>query len=69
MKRTNDIEKMAEEFPDGLADYRSGIVIAVAQVIAVVQVQSLAQELPHAAGTARKNINLLAIKLPQMFNL
>lgn len=31
-----------------------GIVTAVSQVTAVVQVQSLACELPHATGTAKK---------------
>ena len=31
-----------------------GVVFAVALVAAVVQFQSLAQELPHAAGTGKK---------------
>ena len=33
---------------------RSGIVTAVAQVTAMVQVQSLAWELPHALSAAKK---------------
>ena len=32
----------------------SSFITAVAWVTAVVQVQSLAQELPHAMGTAKK---------------
>ena len=39
---------MSREFPDGLSSEGSGIATAV------VQVQSLAQELPHAIGAAGK---------------
>ena len=41
-------------FPHGSASWGSGVVTAVALVTAVVQVQFLAQELPHVVGTARK---------------
>ena len=42
------------EFSDGTANLGPGIVTAVGQVAAKVQVQSLAQEIPHAGGTAKK---------------
>ena len=35
---------------------RTRVVTAVAQVTAVVQVRSLAQELPHAVGEAKKKV-------------
>ena len=38
----------SREFPGGAVDWGSGVAIAV------MQVQSLAQELPQAAGMARK---------------
>ena len=46
--------------PLGLAIKGSGTVTAMAQVTAVIWVRSLAQDLPHAAGTAKekKNTNL-----------
>ena len=42
------------EFPGGPVGSESGVVTAVAQVTAVVQVPSLAQELPHVLGVAKK---------------
>ena len=39
---------------DGAADKGSGVVIAVAPVAAVVQFHSLALELLHAVGVAKK---------------
>lgn len=39
------------------AGYRSGVVTAVTQVVAVVQVQSLAPEVPHTMGVAKKFYN------------
>ena len=42
------------EFPGGLAVKGSGVVTALAQVIAVVWVQPLAQELLHAGGEDKK---------------
>ena len=41
------------EFPCGSAGYGSSIVTAMAPVLAVVPVKPLAQELPHARGTAK----------------
>ena len=37
----------------GTADSGSGVAPAAVQITAVALVQSLAQELPHAAGTAK----------------
>ena len=45
---------MLKEFPGGVAVKGSNIVTAVAQVTAVVQVQSLGWELLHALSTAKK---------------
>ena len=45
------------EFSGGTAGYGSIIVTAVARVTAVVWVCSLAQELPHAVGMAKKKKN------------
>ena len=45
--------------PCGAVGEGSNIVTAAAQVAAVVWVQSLARELPHAAGAARKKKILL----------
>ena len=45
------------EFPCGAVGEGSNIVTAAAQVAAMVWVQSLARELPHAAGAARKKKN------------
>ena len=45
------------ELPCGSVGYGSGTVPAVAQVIAVVQVQSLARELPNAMDIANKYIH------------
>ena len=42
------------EFPGGAVGQGSGVVTTVAQVTAMVRVRSLARELLHAAGTARK---------------
>ena len=42
------------EFSGGTVGYGSIIVTAVARVTAVVWVCSLAQELPHAVGMAKK---------------
>ena len=42
-----------KEFPGGAVEKGSSGTTAVAQVAAVAQVQSLAQELPHVAGTAK----------------
>ena len=41
------------EFPGGSAGKGSSVVATVAWVAAVGQVQSLAQELPHAVDTAK----------------
>ena len=46
-------KKSQEEFSRGTVGKGSSNVIAVAQVTTVVQVQSLAQELPHATGVAK----------------
>ena len=43
-----------EEFPCGTVNYGSGVVTAVTWVTAVVQVWSLAQDLPNAVGMAKK---------------
>lgn len=43
------------EFPGGSVGYGSGIVTAVALAAAVVHIQSLAQEILHATGMAKKN--------------
>ena len=42
------------EFPRGTVGYGSSVVTAVALVIVVVWVRSLAQELLHAMGAAKK---------------
>ena len=42
------------EFPCGTVGYGFGIVTAAAQVAAVRQVGSLAQEPPHFVGVAKK---------------
>ena len=47
---------MLQEFYCGTAGYRSGVVTAAAWVAAVVWVQSLARELPHAARTGKKKL-------------
>ena len=44
------------EFPGGSMDWGSGVVTAVAWIAAVVQVRTLAQELIHVAGIAKKII-------------
>lgn len=44
----------ALEFPCGTAGEGSSLVTAMAQAAAVAQVASLAQELLHAKGTAKK---------------
>ena len=46
------------EFPGGSADEGFGTITIMAQVTAVAQVQSLAQELLHAVGIAKKTIFL-----------
>ena len=43
-----------KKFPGGSVGGGSGIVTAVAQVTAVLRVPPLAQELPHAMGSAKK---------------
>ena len=43
------------EFSCDAGGLRSDVVTAVAWVTALVRVRSLAQELPHATGTAKKN--------------
>ena len=43
-----------KEFCGGIAGYGSGIVTAVAQIAAAAWVHTLAQEIPHAAGVAKK---------------
>ena len=48
-------KKLRQEFPGGLEVKGSGYIPGVAQVPAVVQVQSLAWELLHAVGTAKTN--------------
>ena len=45
-----------EGFLCGRGNERSGIVTAVARVTAVVSVESLAEELPHAASMVEKKI-------------
>ena len=47
------IEKL-QKFLCGTTDWGSGIVTAEAQVTAVVQVWSLAWELPHAVGMVKE---------------
>ena len=47
-------EKDGKEFLGGSAGSESGIVTAVARVTAMVQVQSLARELPGDMGVAKK---------------
>jgi len=42
------------DFPCGAVGYGSSVLIAVAQVTAVVWVWPLAWEFPHAAGAAKK---------------
>lgn len=44
------------EFPAGSVGYGSGVVTAVAQVIAVVRVQSLAWELPMPQAQPLKKV-------------
>ena len=46
--------KPISEFPCGGVDYISAVVTEGAQITAVALVQSLAQELPLAAGVAKK---------------
>ena len=64
----------AQESSCGTTGSGSGIVTAAAQVAAVAQVQSLAQELPHATGHGQKNkidylsfVMLLIIFYPFIF--
>ena len=45
-----------EEMDCGAAGEGSGVVTIVIQVAAVAQVQSQAQELPHASGAAKRKI-------------
>ena len=47
--------KIGLEFPCGTAGSGSSVVTAVAWV--AMQVHSLAWELPHAGGTAKKNLD------------
>ena len=47
-------KKGEEEFPCGAVGLGSSVVTAVAQVTTVAQVWSLARELPHAMGKAKK---------------
>ena len=47
-------KRIKRELPDGSAGYRSGGVTAIALVTAVVWVQSLAWECPHATGVGQK---------------
>ena len=49
--REMQIKTKMREFSCGTVVWGSCIVTAVAQIIAVAWVQSLAQELPHAVGT------------------
>lgn len=51
------------------AGYRSGVVTAVTQVVAVVQVQSLAPELACAAGTAKKKERITWLQIPEILIL
>jgi len=46
--------------------YGSGIVSAVAQVAAAVQVQSLAWQLPHAVGVTKKEKKMLVLAFPTL---
>ena len=46
--------KKWKKFPCGTEGRGSGIVTIVSQTAAVVQVQFLAQELPHTLGVAKK---------------
>ena len=43
-----------QEFPGGTVDQGSSIVTTVALVAAMMQVGSMAQELPNAVGVAKK---------------
>ena len=54
IKILRELRKAAEEFPGGSAGLGSGIVIDVAQVTPVAVVQSLAWELLHAMGVAKR---------------
>ena len=55
------------EFPGGLAVKGSGVVTALAQVIAVVRVQPLAQKLLHAGGEDQKKKEKKRNKLMNYF--
>ena len=48
------IENTEREFPGSLVVKGSGVVTAVVWATVAGQVQSLAQELPHAAGVAKE---------------
>ena len=45
------------ELPSGTVGYGSGIVATVPHVAALAWVRSLALELPHAKGAAKRKIN------------
>lgn len=46
-----------QEFPGGTVDQGSSIVTTVALVAAMMQVGSMAQELPNAVGVAKRQTN------------
>ena len=56
------------EFPRGTVGYGSSVVTAVALVIAVVWVRSLAQELLHAMGAAKKYFKKMIKYVTSLFH-
>ena len=59
---TPTCKRMRLQFPDGSVDWISGLATAAARVTAVALVQSLAPELAHAEGTAKKKkLDLLCL--------
>ena len=56
-RRANITNTDDMEFPSGSASWGSSVVTAVARDDAVMKVQSLAQELSHTVGTAKKEEN------------
>ena len=62
----HDQENKRQEFSCGAVGQGSGVVTAAAQVAAVAQVQSLAQQLPYAVSMAKKQTKQTKNKRQQM---
>ena len=61
------LSKNEWEFPGGSAGWGPGVVIVVAQVAAVVWVQSLTWKSSHAMGTAKKIQSFRLFSLTELF--